>query len=126
VHREAFNGVTKFGEFQSTLCIARNTLTERLDRLTGAGLLARKRYQSKPSRYEYLLTDAGRDFYPVLTAIMHWGDRWLADDGGPPVTLHHLDCGQQTHASVVCARCGGELAADHVRQDMKGPASPRG
>ncbi|RZS44796.1 HxlR family transcriptional regulator [Herbihabitans rhizosphaerae] len=113
VLRESFHGVTRFGDLQSALGIARNTLTERLDRLTGAGLLTRRRYQTKPARWEYVLTESGRDFYPVLTAIMGWGDRWLQADK-PPVSLRHNGCGQHTHAKVVCAACGGDLATDTV------------
>jgi DNA-binding HxlR family transcriptional regulator len=114
VLREAFYGVTRFDRFQESLGIARNTLTERLDRLVGAGLLTRVRYQERPARYEYLLTEMGRDFFPALAAIIHWGDRWLDDGAGPPMVLRHTDCGRATHAEVHCAGCDGVLAADRV------------
>jgi len=114
VLREAFYGVTRFDQFQESLGIARNTLTERLDRLVGAGLLERVRYQIKPARYEYVLTAMGRDFFPALTAIMRWGDRWLDGGQGAPVTLRHKDCGQATHAEVHCAHCDGALTSDRV------------
>jgi DNA-binding HxlR family transcriptional regulator len=106
VLRDAFRGVRRFDEFQSSLGIARNTLTERLDRLTGAGLLDRVRYQERPARYEYVLTEMGADFFPALAAVVRWGERWL--DGG--TTLTH-DCGRATLADVRCAHCGGELTA---------------
>jgi DNA-binding HxlR family transcriptional regulator len=114
VLREAFYGVTRFDRFQSSLGIARNTLTERLDRLVGAGLLHRERYQDRPARYEYLLTEMGRDFFPALAAIIQWGDRWLDDGAGPTITLLHKDCGRSTHAEVQCAHCHGPLTDDHV------------
>lgn len=114
VLREAFYGVKRFDQFQASLGIARNTLTERLDRLVGAGLLDRVRYQDKPGRYEYLLTDMGRGFFPALTAIIAWGDRWLDGGSGPPVTLRHTDCGRTTHAEVRCAHCDGPLTHDRV------------
>jgi DNA-binding HxlR family transcriptional regulator len=114
VLREAFYGVTRFDRFQVSLGIARNTLTERLDRLVGAGLLERVRYQDRPARYEYLLSDMGRDFFPALATIIRWGDRWLDDGLGPPVVLRHIDCGQATQAEVHCARCGGSMSRDHV------------
>jgi len=114
VLREAFNGVRRFDRFQADLGIARNTLTERLDRLTGAGLLDRVRYQDRPARYEYPLTDMGRDFFPALATIIRWGDRWLDDGTGPPALLRHLDCDQPTHAEVGCTHCGGALSADRV------------
>ncbi len=114
VLREAFNGVRRFEKFQAELGIARNTLTERLDRLTGAGLLERVRYQERPARYEYPLTEMGRDFFPALATIIRWGDRWLDDGAGPPALLRHLDCDQPTHAEVGCTHCGGALSADRV------------
>lgn len=114
VLREAFNGVRRFERFQAELGIARNTLTERLDRLTGAGLLERVRYQDRPARYEYPLTEMGRDFFPALATIIRWGDRWLDDGAGPPALLRHLDCDQPTHAEVGCTHCGGALSADRV------------
>jgi len=115
VMREAFNGVRRFDRFQAELGIARNTLTERLDRLTGAGLLDRVRYQDRPARYEYPLTEMGRDFFPVLAAIIRWGDQWLADAVGPPRLLRHLDCGEPaTTAAVNCTHCGGTMTADNV------------
>lgn len=114
VLREAFYGVSRFDRFQTSLGIARNTLTERLDRLVGAGLLERVRYQDRPARYEYVLSEMGRDFFPVLAAIIRWGDRWLDDGLGPPVILRHDDCGQATHAEVHCVHCNGSLARDRV------------
>jgi DNA-binding HxlR family transcriptional regulator len=117
VLREAFYGVTRFDKFQMSLGIARNTLTERLDRLVGAGLLDRVRYQDRPARYEYVLSDMGRDFFPALVAIMRWGDRWLSDGMRPPVTLLHNDCGQHTHAEVHCAHCQGVLTSEHVTME---------
>lgn len=109
VLRDAFRGVRRFDGFQSSLGIARNTLTERLDRLTGAGLLERVRYQDRPARYEYLLTEMGRDALPVLAALITWGERWL----GATTTMTH-DCGNATTAEVTCAHCGGRLTADRT------------
>jgi DNA-binding HxlR family transcriptional regulator len=122
VLREAFGGVRRFDRFQAELGIARNTLTERLDRLTGAGLLDRVRYQDRPARYEYPLTEMGRDFFPVLAAMIRWGDDWLGDGSGPPTLLRHLDCEKTTHATVECAHCGGALSADRVAMEP-GPGS---
>jgi DNA-binding HxlR family transcriptional regulator len=117
VLREAFYGVSRFDRFQLSLGIARNTLTERLDRLVGAGLLERVRYQERPARYEYVLSEMGRDFFPALAAIMHWGDRWLNPGAEPPVTLLHKDCGRPTHAEVHCVHCQGLLTSEHVTME---------
>lgn len=123
VLREAFYGIRRFDQFQGELGIARNTLTERLTRLVDEGLLHKVPYQRDPVRHEYLLTEKGRDFYPVLAAMTAWGDRWLDEGAGPPVTLHHRTCHQDTDAKVVCAECGAPLTADTVEHRI-GPGYP--
>jgi DNA-binding HxlR family transcriptional regulator len=123
VLREAFYGIRRFDHFQSELGIARNTLTDRLNRLVEEGLLRRQPYQSEPVRHEYLLTDKGKDIYPVLAAMSAWGDRWLDNGAGAPVVFHHRECGHDTRPEVVCSHCGGPLTADGVEHRM-GPGYP--
>jgi DNA-binding HxlR family transcriptional regulator len=123
VLREAFYGINRFDRFQRELGIARNTLADRLNRLVDEGLLRREPYQSDPVRHEYLLTDKGKDFYPVLAAMSTWGDRWLDDGEGQPIVTHHRECGHDAHAEVVCSHCGQPLAADDVEHRM-GPGYP--
>lgn len=103
--------------------IARNTLTDRLRRLVEAGLLERRLYESEPPRHEYLLTEKGKDLFPVLAAMASWGDRHLAGPEGPPVTLHHEACGHDGHAEVVCSTCHEPLHADDTTARM-GPGYP--
>jgi DNA-binding HxlR family transcriptional regulator len=79
--RDAFAGMTRFDEFQKSLGIAPNMLTRRLTALVEAGLLERRRYNEHPPRDEYLLTERGRDFRPVLLAMMAWGNRHFAPEG---------------------------------------------
>jgi DNA-binding HxlR family transcriptional regulator len=79
--RDAFYGLTRFDEFQKSLGIAPNMLARRLDALVEAGLLERRRYSERPPRDEYVLTERGRDFRPVLLAFMAWGNRHLAPEG---------------------------------------------
>jgi DNA-binding HxlR family transcriptional regulator len=123
VMREAFYGVRRFDDFQSSLEISRNILTERLNRLVDDDLLERRKYQDRPERFEYVLTAKGRDFYPVLAAIVAWGDRWLDEGKGAPVLLRHRNCGKVTHAEVVCSECGEPLTAREVRAEL-GPGFP--
>ncbi|CAM02279.1 HxlR family transcriptional regulator [Saccharopolyspora erythraea NRRL 2338] len=123
VLREAFYGVRRFDDFQQELGIARNTLSERLRRLVEEGLLEKQQYDTAPARYEYLLTEKGRDFFGVLAAMSRWGDRWLVGEEGPPVTLHHDRCGHDSHAEVVCAVCGEPLRAEETSKRM-GPGYP--
>ena len=110
VIREAFYGVRRFDEFQRRLGIASNILAERLDRLTGHGVLARVPYRQQPLRHEYRLTHKGLDLYPVPLAMLTWGDRWLAPRRRPPVPLTHLDCGRRFTAVLSCGRCGDPIS----------------
>ena len=79
--RDAFAGLTRFDAFEKNLGIAPGMLTRRLNALVEAGLLEKHRYSEKPPRDEYLLTERGRDFRPVLLAMMAWGNRHFAPDG---------------------------------------------
>ena len=79
--RDALHGMTRFDQFQKSLGIAPNMLTRRLNALVEAGLLTRRRYSEKPPRDEYLLTARGRDFRPVLLALLAWGNRHFAPEG---------------------------------------------
>jgi DNA-binding HxlR family transcriptional regulator len=123
VLRDAFYGVRRFDQFQSQLGIARNTLADRLSRLVDEGLLRKEPYQTEPVRHEYLLTEKGKDFYPVLAAMSAWGDRWLDNGAGPPIVMHHRDCGHDAHAEVVCSECRQPLDSDEVEHRM-GPGYP--
>jgi DNA-binding HxlR family transcriptional regulator len=76
--RDAFLGMTRFGEFHESLGIARNVLTDRLNRLVDDGVFERVRYSERPPRYEYRLTEQGRDLFTALNALRQWGDRHLS------------------------------------------------
>jgi DNA-binding HxlR family transcriptional regulator len=123
VLREAFYGVTRFEELQGSLGIGRNVLTTRLRRLVAEDMLERRRYQDRPPRFEYHLTEKGRDFFPVLLAMLRWGDRWLDRERGAPVRLRHRDCGHVTHAEVVCSACHERLEPGSIAAEL-GPGFP--
>lgn len=123
VLRESFYGIRRFDEFQQGLGIARNTLADRLRRLVDEGLLEKQAYQSEPVRYDYVLTDKGRDFFGVLAAMARWGDRWLAEEAGPPIAFHHDRCGHDSHAEVVCSRCKEPMKAEETSIRL-GPGYP--
>ena len=122
VLRDAFNGIRRFDDFQQSLGIARNILADRLQTLVEHGILERRRYQEHPARYEYRLTKKGLDLFPVLIALIDWGDRYLADEGGPPVTVTHKTCGHQARSAVICSSCGETLTARDTRSEPA-PAS---
>jgi DNA-binding HxlR family transcriptional regulator len=114
VLRESFQRVRRFEDFQRKLGIARNVLTDRLGRLVDEGILRRERYQDRPARFEYRLTDKGRDLWPVMMTLMQWGDRYYADSDGPPVLVRHRDCGGEVTNHLTCAKCGSELGPRDV------------
>lgn len=122
VIREAFNGVRRFDDFQGRLGIARNVLAARLQSLVDHGVLERRQYQDRPPRCEYRLTEKGRDLYPVLIAMLTWGDRWTAGEEGPPLRLVH-SCGHEPQATLVCSHCGEKLDARQVRAERPAPAA---
>jgi DNA-binding HxlR family transcriptional regulator len=113
--RDAFQGIRRFEDFQRDLGIARNVLTDRLGRLVEHGLLERRPYQTQPPRSEYRLTDKGLDLYPVLIALMRWGDRWAPLEQGPPVVLTHAACGHDGVPVMTCAHCGEAVGARDMR-----------
>src|SRR5664280_719114 len=90
--RDAFLGVTRFDDFRRRLGISRNILQQRLATLVDAGVLVRVPYSEHPPRYDYRLTDKGRDLWPVLTTMRQWGDRYAAPSG-PPLEVTHNACG---------------------------------
>ncbi|MET9489500.1 helix-turn-helix domain-containing protein [Nocardia sp. NPDC006630] len=123
VLREAFYGAKRFDDFERTLGLSRNVLTQRLTRLVEEDLMEKVPYQTRPPRHEYHLTPKGRDFFPVIAAMMHWGDTWLSPEAGPPITLHHNTCHHDTHAEVVCAHCRTPLHHTDVSVHL-GPGFP--
>jgi DNA-binding HxlR family transcriptional regulator len=104
VLRDAFNGVRRFDDLHERIGAPRQVLSARLTRLVDEGILRRVPYREpgQRQRYEYRLTDKGLDLYPVLVALMHWGDRWAGDPAGPAIALHHRDCGAAVHLSLHC------------------------
>jgi DNA-binding HxlR family transcriptional regulator len=108
--REVFLGNRTFDEMVKRTGAPRDTLAARLRTLVGAGILERRQYHEHPARFEYHLTGAGRDLYPVIVTLMRWGDRYLAGQDGPPLVLRH-SCGHRLVAEVVCQACGEPLQA---------------
>ena len=90
--RDALHGLTRFDQFQKSLGIAPNMLARRLNALVDAGLLQRRRYSERPPRDEYVLTARGRDFRPVLVALLAWGNKHFAPEG-PSVQLVNAKTG---------------------------------
>jgi DNA-binding HxlR family transcriptional regulator len=115
--REAFFGVHRFDDFQRNLAISRSVLARRLKSLVARGIMERRRYQERPERFEYRLTESGHELYPVFLAMKEWGDRWLGDDG-QTVILHHELCNNVSHPRMTCDQCGEPVRARDVRYEL--------
>lgn len=104
VLREVFNGVRRFEQMRRHTGISEPILSARLRRLVDTGVLVTVPYQEegRRTRHEYRLTDKGRELYPILVALLQWGDRHCADPEGPSLWLRHHDCGAPVEAIVQC------------------------
>jgi DNA-binding HxlR family transcriptional regulator len=123
VIRDAFLGVRRFDDFQRDLGVARNVLSDRLQRLTDEGLLERRRYRERPERFEYRLTEKGIALWPAIMTLMKWGDRYYAPPDGPPRVVRHRDCGGEITERLTCTACGAQLTARDVYSEP-GPGAP--
>ena len=105
VLREVFNGIRRFDDMRVRTGVPRQVLTNRLAALVEHGLLRRVPYQEPGARvrHEYRLTAKGLDVYPVLITLLAWGNKYLAEPGGPPLRFTHRDCEADVHAEVHCA-----------------------
>ena len=111
--RDVWAGFTRFEQLQADLGMSRKVLTERLNHLVERGVLERRPYDRRP-RYEYVLTDKGAELVDVLIVMADWGDKWLADEAGPPVLRRHHACGATSHAELRRSQCGEPLDAKNV------------
>jgi DNA-binding HxlR family transcriptional regulator len=119
--RDASLGLSRFDEFQESLGIAPNILTRRLKALVEAGLLERRRYSERPPRDEYVLTEAGRDFRPVLWALLAWGNKHFAPEGASVVVVDSKT-GVEATPVLVDGNSGRPLIAPAFRS-AAGPAA---
>jgi DNA-binding HxlR family transcriptional regulator len=123
--RDAFRGTKRFDDFQANLGLARSVLTARLRKLTDEGILERSEYSAHPPRYEYRLTDKGKALFPVISALMQWGDQWAQGPSGPPVLVVHDTCGQVTQPILTCPHCRGDITTKNTHTEP-GPGARAG
>jgi DNA-binding HxlR family transcriptional regulator len=120
VLREAFYGTTRFDDFADRAGVSEQIAAARLRSLVAEGLLERRPYREpgQRTRYEYHLTESGREFYPVLAAMSLWSSRWR----GPAVAqLRHRDCGAPVRVTVECERGHHDLTADDIEVSSPRP-----
>ncbi|MFJ9543841.1 winged helix-turn-helix transcriptional regulator [Streptomyces sp. NPDC101225] len=114
--RELVMGCTRFDEIVSNTGVSRDILAARLRSLEGAGLVRREKYEEKPARYEYRLTEAGAQLFGLLHLMRDWGDRYVRDDPENIVTFRH-DCGAKLRPELHCAACGEVLEPGSITSD---------
>ncbi len=116
VMREAFLGRRRFDEFQKSLSLSRGVLAQRLSRLVEERLLEKHLYQERPPRHEYLITEKGRAFYPVLAAMWRYGEDWLFEDGSePPIELYDQETGEAVRPIVIDENTGDPIDVRRLR-----------
>jgi DNA-binding HxlR family transcriptional regulator len=110
--RDAFRGARRFDDFRS-VGIADNILSARLKRLVDEGIFERRRYQERPERFEYVLTEKGRDLMVVLGALGIWGKKWT--EGPDRTGFLHEECGHPATLVAWCEDCGRAIDRDEIR-----------
>lgn len=116
--RELFSGVHTFARIAAFTGASRDMLADRLRKLENAGIVERRIYSEHPPRYEYHLTEAGRELFPVMTALREWGDKWAVES--PSVTYLH-DCGHPLAVERTCQHCGGPVTDDTLHAVATAP-----
>jgi DNA-binding HxlR family transcriptional regulator len=124
VLREAFNGVRRFDDMRRRTGMPRQVLSDRLARLVREDLLRKVPYQDagQRTRHEYRLTSKGLDLYPVLVALMEWGDQHALGSAGPQVMLRHRDCGEPVRLQLSC-QAGHILESAREVTPVPGPGA---
>jgi DNA-binding HxlR family transcriptional regulator len=125
VLREIFLGNRRFDEIRAELGVATNILSARLATLVDQGIVERRLYSEHPERFEYHLTEKGRDLQPILLAFLRWGDKYTAGPAGPPLETVHTQCDHVFHMVPACSHCGQEVKSTEIRP-RPGPGAIRG
>ena len=120
--RDCFLRVRRFEEFQRRLGVTRPILSDRLRKLVDKFILAKVPYQQGPLRYEYRLTPKGLALYPIMLAIVHWGDEHMSDKKGRPLLHQHSVCGHDFDPVLVCSECAAAIQPREV-QVRPGPGA---
>jgi len=112
--REAYYGIRRFDEFQYYVGLAPNILSNRLKKLVQAGIMTRVPLPEHSGRYEYVLTEKGRDFFPAYLALKKWGDDWLAEPAGPQVVFNDRRSGKPIELPPLLSTEGKPLSLEDV------------
>jgi DNA-binding HxlR family transcriptional regulator len=120
--RELFMTIGRFEDLLAQTEATPQMLAGRLKRLEEAGMLERRTYSQRPIRYEYVLTEKGRAFYPVIFALRAFGEKWCKPPGNAPAILvKHKPCGRDPGSGSTCQVCNAPIK----REDLETKLSPQ-
>lgn len=119
VVRALFTGFHRFDEIRRDAGMATNILSGRIEMLVEQGIVRRKPYSDHADRFEYRLTEKGRDIYPILLGLLKWGDAWYADERGPPLLLTHTACDAPLELLAACSECGKAMDLAQTRMTIE-------
>jgi DNA-binding HxlR family transcriptional regulator len=114
VLRDVALGISRFDAIQRNLGLSRKVLAQRLLALVDHQVVMRTAYQQAPVRYDYRLTDKGKDLALVLLAMQQFADKWVFGVDNAPVVWQHLTCGERSNPAFVCDKCGEPIGPDDV------------
>jgi DNA-binding HxlR family transcriptional regulator len=115
--REIGYGVHRFARIAGYTGASRDILADRLRKLEAAGVIERQMYSEHPPRYEYHLTEAGRELFPVMLALYQWGDKWAVDT---PALIRRHSCGRPVQVDLVCHHCHQPVTAGTIHAERAG------
>jgi len=115
VIRDCFLGSRRFDEFQKGIGLSRHRLADRLNKLVENKVLEKVLYQEKPPRYEYLLTERGKQLQPLLLVLATWGNQWMTDKDGALLEYEHRTCEHKTIPVLSCGECGDPIKPGEIK-----------
>jgi DNA-binding HxlR family transcriptional regulator len=116
--RELFWGASRYEAFQANTGIASNVLAVRLKRLVDAEVVSKQPVEGDGRRFDYVLTQRGRELFPLLMGVMAWGDKYTPGDKGPLVLLRHATCGKRTKPGLLCTACGEAITPYELQTEF--------
>lgn len=122
VVRELFLGIRRFEEIRVHTGMSPQLLSRRLRELDASGIVARRPYQERPPRFEFVLTEKGLDLWPIIIALKAWGEHWAKPAREAPLmSLTHKACGHSIEPVVACPDCGAHMNAKTATVQMSEP-----
>lgn len=121
--RDAMKGARRFSDFHESTGIAKNILTDRLNKLVDNGIMVREEVGVRGQRQEYVLTERGEALFPILMAMQQWGDKWIYGDDEAPVEVFDSRTGETLAPIQVANESGKEVTHRELGSRERGGSS---